>query len=32
MQRRGMVLSETDKEILEGVFIREAPYRTWDNK
>lgn len=32
MQRRGMALTDAEKEILESVFVKEAPYRTWDNK
>ncbi len=32
MQRRGLELSDTDKEILETIFTKEAPYRTWEKQ
>lgn len=32
MQRRGLSLSEIDKEILETIFAKEINYRTWENK
>lgn len=30
MQRRGLSLSEIDKEILETIFAKENNYRTWE--
>ncbi len=31
MQRRGLLLTETDKEILEAIFAKESAYRSWEH-